>query len=477
MHYALSNLNSGNCMQWLQFFIVALLVLLPATGSASSKPYVCVGKYKDGGRPDQAALKKILDEHAAWLGSGLNENDVRQANLCRADLSKAKLRRANLSKAKLQGANLNGADMRNAKLIGADMSRAKLNRAKFFFGDLSEANLNEAELSEAILDAAQLNGADLNGANLNGATLIFARLKGANLTRANLTEADLLSANLTGANLTSANLTGANLSSATLTEANLFEANLTGADLSYAELINAELIKTILRNANFININLKRARYESNSTPEFLNGIKNLDTVRFASGYQSGLVSLRNSLRESGLRELERKATYVIEKGKTDYTSSLLEKFARRLFFESTAGYGLYPGKSLIILLSFIPLFSLIYFFSVYKKKESPGQRQSGIYRIWVDDRIRKDLGSDEPELIYAGFLKSLGYAFYFSFLSAFHIGWRDVNVGSWITRIQPHEYILRSTGWVRTVSGIQSLISIYLLAFWVLTQFGRPFD
>ena len=34
-----------------------------------------------------------------------------------------------------------------------------------------------------------------------------------------------------------------------------------------------------------------------------------------------------------------------------------------------------------------------------------------------------------------------------------------------------------RATGWVRVVSGVQSLISIYLLALWALTQFGRPFE
>jgi hypothetical protein len=36
---------------------------------------------------------------------------------------------------------------------------------------------------------------------------------------------------------------------------------------------------------------------------------------------------------------------------------------------------------------------------------------------------------------------------------------------------------MLRATGWVRTVAGIQSLLSVYLLALWVLTYFGRPFE
>jgi len=65
----------------------------------------------------------------------------------------------------------------------------------------------------------------------------------------------------------------------------------------------------------------------------------------------------------------------------------------------------------------------------------------------------------------------------YFSILSAFHIGWRDLNVGTWMTRLQPREYTLRATGWVRIVSAGQSLLSVYFLALWVLTYFGRPFE
>jgi hypothetical protein len=51
------------------------------------------------------------------------------------------------------------------------------------------------------------------------------------------------------------------------------------------------------------------------------------------------------------------------------------------------------------------------------------------------------------------------------------------LNVGSWLTRLQSEEYVLRATGWVRSISGLVSLVSVYLLALWVLTYFGRPFD
>ena len=75
------------------------------------------------------------------------------------------------------------------------------------------------------------------------------------------------------------------------------------------------------------------------------------------------------------------------------------------------------------------------------------------------------------------GLLAAIGWGFYFSMLSPFHIGWRDLSVGTWISRVQPTEFALRGRGWVRVVSGAQSLISVYLVAMWVLTYFGRPFQ
>jgi hypothetical protein len=42
---------------------------------------------------------------------------------------------------------------------------------------------------------------------------------------------------------------------------------------------------------------------------------------------------------------------------------------------------------------------------------------------------------------------------------------------------MQPREYELHASGWVRVVSGIQSLISVYLVALPILTYFGTPFE
>ena len=141
-------------------------------------------------------------------------------------------------------------------------------------------------------------------------------------------------------------------------------------------------------------------------------------------------------------------------------------------FFELPSGWGLYPGRPLLIMFVLIPVFFFPYLLFLLLGKKN------GIWQTWPHDRARSDLGSNDPQRL--NFTprnwRAYTYAFYFSILSAFHIGWRDLNVGTWITRMQPREYTLRATGWVRTVSGIQSLLSVYLLALSVLTYFGRPF-
>lgn len=65
----------------------------------------------------------------------------------------------------------------------------------------------------------------------------------------------------------------------------------------------------------------------------------------------------------------------------------------------------------------------------------------------------------------------------YFSILSGTRIGFREFNIGNWLTGLQCREYALHGVGWVRFLVGVQSLLSVYLLALWVLSYFGHPFD
>jgi hypothetical protein len=61
--------------------------------------------------------------------------------------------------------------------------------------------------------------------------------------------------------------------------------------------------------------------------------------------------------------------------------------------------------------------------------------------------------------------------------MSAFNIGFREMNLGRWIRLMQPREFDIKARGWLRVVSGLQSLTSVYLLALAILSHFGTPFD
>jgi hypothetical protein len=318
-------------------------------------------------------------------------------------------------------------------------------------------------------------------------------LSGVMLRGASLSKAMLAGANLSGADLVGVDLKGAVLWNADLSSARLVAANLNGADLSGADLTEAHLGQTDLRGAYFFDTDMKGVIFEPkvDRYPDYSSIIvaKNLDKMIFTR-YPYALTYLRNLFKSYGHRDLERKLTYALKvserinagciRGLHDdgictkrTLTGRVEAFANYVLFEKTCNYGMIPGRPLLIMLLLIFVFAVPYMLAV----TGGTNRNSGIWKVWPNDRIYKERGREGPcRITTRGFGIPL-WALYFSLLSAFHIGWRDLNVGTWISRINPEEYTLRSTGWVKVVSGIQSLISVYLIALWIVSYFGRPFE
>ena len=65
----------------------------------------------------------------------------------------------------------------------------------------------------------------------------------------------------------------------------------------------------------------------------------------------------------------------------------------------------------------------------------------------------------------------------FFSLVNAFNLGYREFSIGQWLRMLTKRQYDVKATGWVRSLAGIQSVVSIYLFALWILTYFGRPFN
>jgi hypothetical protein len=439
--------------------------LVAITGEQKALASSCESPYRNH-TPTPTELATILDKHKAWLESGGELYDKRRADLCQANLQRA---------------------------------------------ELSGANLREAELSRANLQKAKLDGINLQKANLGGANLQKAHLHWANLQEAHLREANFQKAELLGANLQKASLVGANLQGALLRKANLERANLDEANLQRVDLVGAHLQK-----ANLLRANLAGALYEPN--PDSLPSLSTLTSPRnnleqLVFNYTpAALIALRGAFKKGGMRTQERQLTYAIEHTKMleawnpswyypnrEDTRPWLERLAGKgeslfsyVWFELPSGYGMAPRRALAGLGLLILVFSLIYMIALFTARG-----RAGIWVTWPTDRVYQEEGAKEATRVTNTFFfprlqaRATGrwwgvllrgvsvplIGLYFSLLSAFSLGWRELNVGTWIARVQPREYVLRATGWVRTVSGIQSLLSVYLLALWVLTYFGRPFE
>lgn len=370
------------------------------------------------------------------------------------------------------------------------------------WADLSNANLNRVNLSGVFLLYVRLSNTSLDHACLSKAVMLNGDLKGANLQGANLSGANILVSDFSGAILMNSNLSEATIS-AKMIRANLMNANLSKAHVN-ADLSGANLEFANLKDTTFWDSDLSGCIFEPKpGLGDITNWVspKGLSTLTYKRSTH-GLVELREIFKKAGMRYQEREITFalnhtrrliLLEDGKKEWAATkILDSLFNLVCFEWTCGYGLNPGRPLQIMGLGIFVFALPYMLALRSRK-----RETGIWVLLLPDRVLGRAAKDRPykltkrtpfrpmpekmaNKLIARFwraLRMLRLGFYFSLLSAFSLGWRELNVGNWITRIQKREYTLRATGWVRTVAGLQSLLSVYMLALWVLSYFGRPFD
>jgi hypothetical protein len=233
----------------------------------------------------------------------------------------------------------------------------------------------------------------------------------------------------------------------------------------------------------------------------------NLETLRFKDS-EMGLVELRKAFMEAGIRSAERKVNYALQRARTvnlraygwDRQGATFwdhaEAWMRDVLFDWTCRYGLKPGWALGWIVGLWLSFAIPYTAFLFQKPRvaqepadwkvnaAPDGSQSGIWAVPLEKRVAS--GSSDPVLVHVdlekegwvkGLCRAVPMGLFFSLISAFSTGYKDLDVGRWIERIKFKETTLRATGWVRSISGVQSLVSFYLLVLWLLTYFGRPFE
>lgn len=417
-------------------------------------------------------------------GAHLSHADLRDADLAYADLHGAYLGwDTNLNRVigdvigvfQLKGADLTGANLERANLAGADMARATLRDTKLFGVDLSHMRLSGADLRGAHMGCYGVwspKTVEVDCTNLSGATLSYVKLNGADLRGVSMSKANLESADLSGADLTCARIStgkeGKEQQKCT---------DLSGANLSRAQVTNAK----------FAGVDLTKAVYGPVSEPpyQYVAGIKGLEKVEIPADELTGLVQLRKLLQDAGLKDDVRQATDSIQRSVTigrlsspSLSFAWIEGVLRIVGFEWTTAYGLHPEWALRWILLLGAVLTPVYMVAMLHPTAT-----SGVVQVFPADRLDGTAGDPTEEqkrrkqLVRAKSRRvALAAAAYFSLISALNIGFEQFTPGDWIRRLQRRAYSLEGVGWVRVVAGIQALLSVYLLAMWVLTQFGELF-
>lgn len=452
---------------------VAFLLLLPISSAAQSH-----WRWHDGlGKTrTKADLLAIVARHRIWLSGAVVPSGPTpgQANFVNAQLDHASFRELDLTKAQFVGASLSNADFTRSILIESDLTGAKLTGAMLLEANLRAAVLARGNLRGASLVGAEMENLDGTGADFEEANASASSLQGAHLYTARFVKAYLLRCDLSGADLSDADLSGADLKDARLTHGTV----LIGTTLSGASLEGADLYHAV---------------FEPRVNPDVrsIAGAQSIEYLTYRSN-SDALTQLRKSFRDGGFERQDRQVTYALRRRQAELLAGSCAAarvdclwFAfNRVFFDLTCQYGMSPGRPLALLLALWLVCSASYWIlardgivgGLYLVSEHQwrGKSVKHVVTLHPEPVRRKDKrwrGLARREWKFAQ------TAAYFSLLTACDIGFREINLGRWLRLLPRREYELKPFGWLRTIAGVQSLISVYCVALWILTYFGRPFD
>lgn len=423
--------------------------------------------WEDSGhnRHTRAELNEILSNHKEWLNT-LNEKLGKVGDDEWNKIFKKDSRFINpLQALKWYDIN-NEPKTENQQLLNLlrDLTQDKRRM------NLTQAILYRADLSSADLEGAILNGADLSNSKLTHAKLNYASLNATSFFSSEMVGAELMWADLKGADFNLVNLRGAILHNSDLTRATFFHADLQGSVLRWVNL----------KDAFFYAADLEGAKFNPTEQPDLwgISEARNLDRLDY-DPTPAGLNGLKKSFGDAGFIRAKNQVIAALRRHDSSYFDKVL--------FDWTCEFGANPARPLLLIGLFWLLFGMAYWRALYLKGTS------GLYLVASGQRLNK--GEERLHAIRLSYNKitksnklykwwakrgigaALMTALLFSLMSAFNLGFRDFDFGRWIRSLQPREFDIKPRGWLRTISGLQSLLSVYLLALFLLSYFSSPFD
>ena len=223
-----------------------------------------------------------------------------------------------------------------------------------------------------------------------------------------------------------------------------------------------------LPSVNFRNATLSKIIMDPDSISAF-----SMSSLAFAKGlrelrfYRPEVLSIIKSYyRLNHYRQAEREITCAIKR--KDQNS--IEKIA----FDYTSEYGSNFIRPIKILFGIWVVCSVIYFCLFRIRGKSGLMITTTSFNNGGQSIVKREVIN---EYVSPKLFSNIGYAFLFSLISTFNIGFRDYDFGRIIRLLLTREKDFRPTGLLRTFSAIQAIVSVFLIVLWIFSYFGRPFD
>ena len=442
-------------------------------------------------------------DNADLTRARLDDTDLTGAHFEDADLNSAVLVFADLSGATLDHANLTAATLDNADLAGASLSSADLTRASFVQGDFTGSNLQGTDLSDADLTRAWLEDAVYEPGTQPPANNI-ARADGIETLR--WAESLNESGCLTGNKISDTEACGKALPRpATFADGWLLWLSWRRDQLAgkaHAWLDDAGFLWSDLLFVLHHKVTKQQSGAAASQEQE------ESDSTRTQGKYP--LIDMRTALKNAGYSEAELLLNLAYQR----HTQSTLEM----IVFDWTCAYGTAPMRPLILALVLaliaIPIYWLGFRHRLFgtelhlveqvddrevdllvgdakarpnwqvaphrEASSIPIEEQKNRNRVYLLVaegwfRLRLWVRSCWPRVRWEiGFLKTIVL---FSLISIINLGFEGLDFGRWMHSLTFREYELNPLGWLRTVSGAQSLVGLGLLALSLLSFFGHRFE
>jgi hypothetical protein len=230
-----------------------------------------------------------------------------------------------------------------------------------------------------------------------------------------------------------------------------------------------------------------------------------------AAQNQYALIDLRNALKKAGYTEAELEVNLAYQR-RTQSTLGMV-------IYDWTCGYGTDPVRplaiALVLALLAVPLYWVGFrhrlfgadLLLVEKEDGKDVEKTLGDYHecpAWRSGVSQAGPGTEEgqPETragrarlrVMNGWARARGFwasrwprvrweaaflkaVLFFSLMSVLNLGFQGFDFGRWVRSLFFREYDLKARGWLRAVSGLQSLGGLGLLALSLLSFFGHPFE